>query len=151
QRYSGSLWELIQRFSSSLATDPRYKVYSLFGITQPYPNGELRAGYTLPWQPVFTNATRYIIKASQTLDIIDSAGSTEEIDDLPSWVPHFPKQAIYEWNGEENTTLPLAVLKPGRFLAGGHQMGMTIFSQDNRRLATEAIIVGKVLHVLPRE
>src|SRR5438045_6526177 len=81
------IMSLLERFHDRCATDSRDKIYSLLGIAAPYPNSVLTVDYTIRWQDVFRNTTRYIIEGSQTLDIL-GWGSTEGLD-LPSWVPDF--------------------------------------------------------------
>jgi hypothetical protein len=150
QDYSGDLWTLIQRFSSSSATNPRDKIYSLLGIARPYPNCELCPDYILSWQDVYRNATRYVIQGSQNLDIIASAASARGLSELPSWVPDFADQSVYDLPRAQSIEIPMAVPFPGTYQAGGLQMARTKFSHDGRFLMTEAILVGRVQHVLAK-
>jgi hypothetical protein len=84
---------LLYLFRSSSASDPRDKIFSLYGLME-------RSGLQLldiPWdyretvQEVYTNTVRSIIKATKRIDILSHVQdpSRTNVTGLPSWVPDF--------------------------------------------------------------
>ena len=70
-----TLGRLLERFAGSIATDPRYKIYSLIGIAKPYSNVTPPIDYTIACPKVFVRATRYIFEDDQNLVILASSAS----------------------------------------------------------------------------
>ena len=152
QRDKRTLFDLIRLFHSSIATDPRDKIYSLLGIAEPYSQTRLIVDYTRRWQDVFTDTVKYIIQGSHRLDVVALAGSASRSSDLPSWVPNFASHAISKYSdGEPGIPDPLSFGANSRNCAGGNQVAATRFTNTGRYLETEVIMVGRILHTLPTE
>jgi hypothetical protein len=112
----------------------------------------MSADYTCAWQEVFLRATKYIIQGSQSLDILASAGSASGTEDLPSWVPNFAQQSIDDYSSEvPNIPDPTTITNMTRFRAGGPQVSNLGFFNNDRFFRLEAIVVGPILHTLPRK
>jgi hypothetical protein len=84
------------------ATDPRDKIFAVLGLVP----GELwevgiQPDYRSPANIVFRDATRKIIEASGTLDILGLCSPVRQSDvgELPSWVS--------DWSSTESTAQPL--------------------------------------------
>lgn len=69
--------------------NPRDKIYALQGLMYEQPTALLRPDYDLPVAVVYANATRFLISASQSLDIICGQEPSKAIDGLPSWTPDY--------------------------------------------------------------
>ena len=150
--YRRSLFELIKRFNGSIATDPRDKIYSLLGIAEPYTKGHLSVDYTSTWQQVYSRTAKYIIQGSQSLDILASAGSASDLKSLPSWVPDFARQSVLDYcRGDPTIPDPQAIIDMKKFRAGGLEVSNMEFFENDRFLGLEAILVGKISHILPRQ
>ena len=87
-----SLVDVLSRFRSTLATDPRDKVFGLLGLTSN--DLGMSADYSKDINVVFTDVAARLINHDENLDLIcqsqwQSFGSPERRADLPSWVPDF--------------------------------------------------------------
>lgn len=95
----GSLLLLTRDFQ---ATEPKDKVFGLLGLATDCCNPILLAlqpNYTKPTSYVYSNATRYLIHQSQSLDVLSHIGYVAPFEDpnvisrglFPSWVPRWDK------------------------------------------------------------
>lgn len=89
-----SLLDVLARFKSARATDPRDKIYGLLGLTTDA--HDVRVTYERTAQQVFTDVTTSIINRTGTLDIICQSpwrpflqSPKGRLSDLPSWVADF--------------------------------------------------------------
>ena len=89
--YDRDLLGTLLRCRSSLATDPRDKVFGLLGITTDTgPNAlKCRADYQVNVQEAYTELSVAVISFEQSLDIlgVPSIIGRSSVEDLPSWVP----------------------------------------------------------------
>ena len=146
---SDTLSGLLKRFDNSVATDPRDKIYSLVGIAEPYSNNILPIDYTVEWPEVFVRATRYVIEGDGNLNILASSASGSP--ELPSWVPNFARQSVYNLSAEHNEATPNTVILPtAPYSAGGRVLPMAHFSNDGTGLIVKVILVHPLSYILPR-
>lgn len=85
---SKSLLEILVRFRDLDSTDPRDKLYSILGLAS---NAErvhrdLQPDYALPVSLIYTRLAATIIRLTNSLDVLGSAGLLRN-HDVPSWVP----------------------------------------------------------------
>ncbi|KXT16508.1 hypothetical protein AC579_1338 [Pseudocercospora musae] len=93
------LLPLLQAYRGYLATDPRDKVFALFGITSTELSSlDLSINYNLSAEQVYIDIATALLKNSAQLDILSIPhGSSSNLPPtLPSWVP----------NWDDNTTQP---------------------------------------------
>ncbi|KAK2748256.1 heterokaryon incompatibility protein [Colletotrichum kahawae] len=91
----GKLSSLVQHARIRHATNPKDKIFGLFGISQrlrqPFPNPD----YTQSVARVYTEATMAIIRHENTLWPLDNVWSGNRQSGLPSWVPDWSDD--YRW------------------------------------------------------
>ncbi|KAF1847250.1 uncharacterized protein K460DRAFT_55871 [Cucurbitaria berberidis CBS 394.84] len=89
--HTRDLLGILLRSRSSLATDPRDKIFALLGLaTNTGPDAmNFRADYTLDVQQVYTDLVLAIIGFEQNLDIlgVPRKANTSPPETWPSWVP----------------------------------------------------------------
>lgn len=84
------LHRLIYNLETFLASDPRDKIFSLYGIINEIAEEKMVADYRQSVFTVFTTATRRIIMQSGGLSIINAwTNMAKRRPGLPSWVPDF--------------------------------------------------------------
>lgn len=84
------LHRLIYNLETFLASDPRDKIFSLYGIINEISEDKMVADYQQSVVTVFTVATRRIIMQSGDLGIINAwTNMAARRPGLPSWVPDF--------------------------------------------------------------
>ncbi|KAJ3486687.1 hypothetical protein NLG97_g6564 [Lecanicillium saksenae] len=82
------LHTLIRSCSYRQASDPRDKIYALYGLMGDQMHDLLRPNYAEPVAEIFANTTQYFILQSKSLDPICN-WQTQEGRHLPSWVPDY--------------------------------------------------------------
>ena len=87
--HRSSLLHTISRARRLRATDPRDKIFALFGISTDFDNeNELIAiDYSKSVSAIYTNYCKYHIDTSKNYDILSHAIETRFDMKLPSWVP----------------------------------------------------------------
>ena len=127
-----SLVDVLSRFRSTLATDPRDKVFGLLGLTSN--DLGISADYSKDIRAILTDVTTRLINHDENLDIIcqcqwPSFGSPERRPDLPSWVPDFtsPRQSDFLFAqrgifgaGRARCSVPIQVDFSGNLLLTGY-------------------------------
>lgn len=82
------LYTLIRNCSYRQASDPRDKIYALYGLMGDRMNDLLQPDYTKPIAEVFATTTQYFILQNKSLDPI-CGWQTQGRRDLPSWIPDY--------------------------------------------------------------
>ena len=145
---SDTLSGLINRFTSSEATDPRDKVYSLVGIATRYSADKLPVDYTVQWPEVFRRAMKYIIEDDGNLNILSSSASGSS--ELPSWVANFAEQSRHDvGEGHHDATPGMVTTLTARYEAGG-RLQLARFNANLTRLTVRVILVHTLSFILPR-
>lgn len=76
--------------ATSKATDPRDKIYGLYGIAQGVNDSELTPDYNKSIEDVYIQTTRHLISKSKSLELLVDAGVDYKNNiQLPSWVPNY--------------------------------------------------------------
>lgn len=92
------LLDLLQPFRAFNCSNPRDKVFGLFGLSQPHPSLLFEFDYSLSTFQIYINTAEYIIKSSNRLEVIctseksgckGESGAHNGQDTLPSWVPNW--------------------------------------------------------------
>ncbi|KAE8444356.1 hypothetical protein EG329_000666 [Mollisiaceae sp. DMI_Dod_QoI] len=84
------LIELLQRFRSSQATDPRDKVYGMLGLAEEAFRKRLKIDYEKKVADVYTDVAKTLIMHSRDVSFLaDCFYRPEELSDAPSWVPNW--------------------------------------------------------------
>ena len=91
-QHISALYPMLVRTRTSLATDPKDKLYATMGLTTGADDPELPApDYTLSAEEVYTQLTINIIARSMSLDCLGSAGLVRTLK-VPSWVADWTVQ-----------------------------------------------------------
>jgi hypothetical protein len=83
--YVSALYPMLVRTRTSLATDPRDKLYAILGLVDDSSDPLLEPDYTLDADEVFTRLSLSIITRNLSLDCLGSAGLIRNLN-VPSWV-----------------------------------------------------------------
>lgn len=79
--------ELLSSTNACYATEPRDKVFALFGMIDSAQEHGLIADYKMDTEEVYTRITLYIIQSSRKLDVLAYCSGENNVLSLPSWVP----------------------------------------------------------------
>jgi hypothetical protein len=148
--YNANLMDVLARFQSNEATDPRDCVYGLLGLVTE--DHGITIDYKKSTAEVFLDAAISIINSSHNLDIISQtawmAGDTTQrsktypgISNLPSWVPDFSRQVRYTDHAK------ILFAQRSIYNSGwdtyAHHLGDS--TSDHRLLSAEAVILGVIV------
>ncbi|ODA81712.1 hypothetical protein RJ55_00215 [Drechmeria coniospora] len=89
--------DLVLNFWTFLASEPRDKVFALYGLFNAFADWRLTADYRLSLREVYTATTRRIIADSGSLSALSACVYPEQrgkATKLPSWVPDFSLPAV---------------------------------------------------------
>jgi hypothetical protein len=130
-----SLEDSIQFAQTCQATNPRDKIYGLYGmanVTEPDP--EIAPDYNKPVEWIYLQVSAYIITQNDSLRLLSDAGIAWEnrIPSLPSWIPNYN---LYDRPSER-----LGSPAQNGYKAGGD--GDPIFQWDN---SSDDLIVRGIL------
>jgi hypothetical protein len=95
----GAILKVLRAFRRKLASDPKDKLYGILGVLPQVTRKEFRVDYSLSVKDIYTEIVDYVVKTTESVDIICDAihfplhtGSAS----LPSFVPdwsHIPQTA----------------------------------------------------------
>jgi hypothetical protein len=119
---------LLRLFPDKQSTISHDRVYGMLGLL----NGQLpeyvKPDYKLPFERVCQDYARFIIEATQNLEIIEARKS--ELEACPSWVPDFRYLTAVRKFHTVHTDLATGAIR---------------FSADGQQLTVEGIPIGRVL------
>lgn len=139
QSAATTLFQVLLRHRTSLATDPRDKVYALLGLCT---DDILQANYRLPTQEVHRLLTQTCLRQHCSLDIITAPSNPISLppNTAPSWVP--------DWSATD-VAFPLALrtqLIPDMdYQATGQSKWIPKFSEEEKMLGVEAQFIDEVI------
>jgi hypothetical protein len=108
------------------ATNPKDKIYALYGIFRRLRVGFPEIDYSKSVERIYTEATMRMIIIDDSLEIIRQVCSEHELPSLPSWVP--------DWSDTQARIFPM-----GNFHASQNSTPRYSFSEDMQELS----LVGK--------
>ncbi|OCK86903.1 HET-domain-containing protein [Cenococcum geophilum 1.58] len=133
------VFAILENIRRKGATEPKDRIFSLFGIFQELEIAFDLPDYRKPIEDVFREAVISCIQADEYLQILYHVPSARRQDDLPSWVPDFSE------NGWANTDSRYAVTR-GRFAASDRDsIALWDFSDDRKALILKGKIVDTVI------
>ena len=88
-----SLSDLISTNWARKASDPRDKVYALYGLLQDYQNVHLEINYATSVGDVYKSAVRFSIENEGKLSILGQVSQFRNHPDQPSWVPDWREKS----------------------------------------------------------
>lgn len=98
-----ALLSLVLDTASCQCSDPRDRIFALFGLIQTAYEENLMAEYHLSVEQVYTGIAAYLMTKEHIVDVLRLAGLTPSMPFLPSWVPnwgHCPQ--LYEACGTDS-------------------------------------------------
>ncbi|KAF2188348.1 hypothetical protein K469DRAFT_768996 [Zopfia rhizophila CBS 207.26] len=133
--YHGLL-QLLAPMRSKKATDPKDKVFALFGVTEELGLDFPPPKYENPLERVYVETAVACIEQDRSLNILYEAPSNERHSALPSWVP--------DWSAEGWRSSYLRGYLGKGFRAAGDDSPQWSFSQDYRRLTISGKLIDSV-------
>ncbi|KAF2095818.1 HET-domain-containing protein [Rhizodiscina lignyota] len=154
------LLKLLCSFRVCHATDPRDKVYALFGLTTtPIKELHLAPNYRTPTESLYIDLAKAILRTCDTLDILSVPCSSTKLSySLPSWVPDWTETSTLEdslfddredngndefptkpFNASGYSTVPVPIFEPkNRLVLRGYFLDrVTIFGESLPEAALE--------------
>lgn len=120
-------------------SDPRDKLYGILGILPERERALFQVDYNTSIRDVYTDIVDYVLTTTGNLDVICCASNSHFLENpnmLPSWVPN--------WSQEARWRHPMVKIPLTRFAASGNTMAQYSFSNQRRKLAISAIILGTI-------
>lgn len=144
---AASIQELAVRFQKFQTTDPRDKIFALFGLSDH--EKYLVPDYQKTASQVYFEFARNIIMKDHSLDIItlcnESTIPNENRLDLPSWVPDWSVDRAYH---SLNLGIQLGNHFSKPFRALGLYTGLILFSGNYRTLVAKGILFDRIQTVV---
>ena len=81
------LSKLLYRNTSREASNPRDRVYALYGLVQACQKVPLEIDYAMSVEDVYRSTVRYCIESEESLSILTHVSEFGNQSDFPSWVP----------------------------------------------------------------
>ena len=137
-----SLSNLIYYTQQREASDPRDKVYALYGLVQAYQRVPLEISYTKSVEDVYRSTVRFCIENEGSLDILTFVSEFRNQSDLPSWVP--------DWRDRSNSGChPVASATYGKgFHASSMSRPLLVPPSSNDKLILKGFILAIVEHTI---
>lgn len=80
------VWDLLQRFHTLNATDPRDKIYAVLTLATDSSLTPV-ADYSLPTADVYLQFVKYLITHGHGIEMLQEAAAFPSTLDIPSWLP----------------------------------------------------------------
>jgi hypothetical protein len=114
--------------ASKKATDPKDKIFALYGLFQALHMGMPKPDYSKPLNEIYTEATRAAIEHDRDPHILDHIVMCGHMENAPSWVPN--------WNGQ-----PMGTMSIRPFQAANTSTARYRLSADGKQLTLSGIRV----------
>lgn len=128
-------------FRRMLATDPRDKLFALYGLTEKIAHPvQLAVDYEMSVAETYHQFAVHMLRATQTLDILSTTRSDSEIaKGLPSWVP--------DWSECSSSDVALIGQIASRFRAARESKYSAKFLDQQTVLIIESEVIDKISEV----
>jgi hypothetical protein len=89
QRDEHNCLDLLHRARCCMATDPRDKIFALYGFLPLHFREALPVNYAIGTEEVYSNIATYLISTTKQLDVLKHVPPYQplDLDAMPSWVP----------------------------------------------------------------
>lgn len=139
-----SLLYLMTSFSYFEATDPRDKVYGLFGLSKDA-HGQISSqhhlviDYAKSTASVYVDVVRYMVESSECLDVLRACLGTGKIAGLPSWAPDWTVTQIRSVGGLAYWRDPFCVSNDNK-----PKEDVAYFSEDLSVMYVQGFVIGRL-------
>lgn len=151
--HDSSLLDVLTRFQSNKATDPRDHIYGLLGLVKD--QHSITVDYTKKTPEVFMDTALSLIRTAGNLDLLCQATVTTSaaledkalgkgVLDLPTWVPDFSQQVKYDAHSH------VLFAQRGIYAAGRPSLEGTWEAAHAHSLQLRAIILGRLEYDVPQ-
>jgi hypothetical protein len=114
------------------ASEPRDKVYSLYGLCRLFGMAVPEPDYSMPVKLVYIEVTQAAVLHDKSLILLHQVGTRSKDERLPSWVPNWNSDAV------------MNRLLPDHFMATGSSAPSFSISQDGWRLTVSGVLVDEI-------
>ncbi len=118
------------------ASDPRDKVYALYGLAQGYQKVPLEINYAMSVEDVYKSTVRLCIENEGDLCILAYVSEFRNQSDLPSWVP--------DWRDRSDSGCNVVTRDPMRFNASSMTRPLLVPSSNDDKLILKGFILATV-------
>jgi len=144
-----SLISLLLGFSYFQATDPRDKVYALFGQTPAQERANITPNYKLSAKQVFLSTTIAILEQSGNLDILCAVTKQHalvetEVSGLPTWVCDYVNSSPHCLLPQHNFFRKWRNIKAPEFCADKNLASRPAFSADQQQLILSGFVLDSI-------
>ena len=125
------------------ASDPRDKVYALYGLVQAYQKVPLEISYTKSVEDVYRSTVRFCIENEGSLDILAYVSQFRNQSHLPSWVP--------DWRDRSDSGCRAVRVSRSdlpKFYASSMSRPLLMPSSSNDKLILKGFILAIVEHTI---
>ena len=138
QSTANSLFELVRRTRTRLASDPRDMIYGLVALASDENPLPFPPTYEITVHYLFEAFAAHVIRQNKNLDVFECCNFQPGLRDCPSWVP--------DWRDSEEPALPINPEK-GSFRAAGTTYWDTSMAVVNHLLGVEAICLDQLQNI----
>ncbi len=139
-----SLLYLMTAFSYFEATNPRDKVYGLFGLSndarrQISSQHHLEIDYAKSTASVYAEVVRYMVESTGCLDVLRACLGVGKVAGLPSWVPDWTVSQTRSVSGVVYWRKPFRVTNDNK-----PKEPVALFSEDLSVMYTQGFVIGRL-------
>ena len=135
------LSQLIYRTWKRQASDPRDRVYALYGLVQSYQKVPLVISYDMSIEDVYRSTVRFCIENEGSLSILTYVSKFRNQSDLPSWVPDWRDRSDSGCRAVSRSDFP-------KFYASSMSRPLPVPSSSNDKLILKGFILAIVDHTI---
>jgi hypothetical protein len=128
-------------------SDPRDKIYALLGLMLERPTILVKPAYDQDPEVVYANATRFLIAADRSLDVICGHDRQKRLPNYPSWTPDFSQFAVDDSQFLIDLSGRTTVYKASLKEPPQNILDPTCLPDDWKSLGVQAIYLGTIAHL----
>ena len=135
------LYQVLHRCWRSECTDPRDKIYGVFGIITTVNRPKIRVDYNIPVHLLYEDAARYMIESGDGPKVLRDAGIAKAMQGSPSWVPSWTAPTIH--TVARGLTGEYTLF----YRVDGGRKGEMVLSKDSPVLSVRGVVLDEVVEL----